>query len=130
MTENLNPNWDIEDVYERKDPSDLSSDEIMYIEPSLEEGETIEITDRLEYSDISKDLHDELKRVNGYDGTERIFIMKTKLCTPTCEEKVSSKTKKDCEGRYIMLVLEDRLQGRPRKKKRTKNAVTNIQKKK
>ena len=106
------------------------SGEIMYVEVDLDSDETIEITAKLELNQITEDLHEELKKVTGYDGTERVFMMKTKCCT-SCLSLVHSGTRKnEDDGRFVFLVLEDATGlGRDRQKKRTKNAVTDIDKK-
>ena len=130
MAENLNPNWDIDDVYESDVNGGSPIQDVMYIKTFLKEGEVIEF-EKKSYDDITDDLLADLKQVEGYDGTELIYIATATSGDADCSICLYKtdywKEHEAGDGRYCMLVLEDDTAARrPRKKKRTKNAVTNI----
>ena len=126
-----NIQWDITDVYKSDNTlGDPNSQYFLHIVTHVNEGESVKIK-QIQPSDVSHGLQNEFDQIDGYDGTELIFIVTASfnglegnvrdIRTSYHKEKILG------EGFFGMLVLEDsNLNGRPRKVKRTSNAVTSI----
>lgn len=122
--------WDITDIYESDINGGNPDQDVLYIMTYLGEGEDVEIK-HPDDVEISPDLQEELEAMDGYEGNELVFIATASRTNNPGNVRINPtaywKEKRFGDGKFAILVLEDgTAAGRPRKKKRTSNAVTDI----